>query len=82
MVKGAEMIVGAGLAGLISAHIFPGERIIEASPEPKQSHRALLRFRSPAVGELTGIEFKPVTVRKAIWSNGHFHNPTIAMEQS
>lgn len=64
------MIVGAGLAGLITAHAFPTMPIVEASPEPRAMHKALLRFRSTAVGDLVGIEFKPVTVRKGIWNRG------------
>lgn len=61
------MIVGAGLAGLIAGHVFPRHRIVEKRPEPTAAHQAVLRFRSSIVGELTGIEFRPVTVRKGIW---------------
>ena len=61
------MIVGAGLAGLIAAHIFPGE-IHEAAPEPTAMHKALLRFRSQEVSRVTGIDFKAVKVHKGIWS--------------
>lgn len=71
------MIVGAGLAGLICAHAMPQERVIEIQPEPNEVHKALLRFRTPSVGELTGIEFKPVEVRKGIWMDGQFHDPSI-----
>lgn len=71
------MIVGAGLAGLISAHAFPRETIAEIQPEPSAIHKALLRFRTKDVGELTGIEFKPVTVHKGIYEDGTFHAPNI-----
>lgn len=71
------MIVGAGLAGLIAAHAFPRSCILEAQAEPLSIHKALLRFRSPSVGELTGIEFKPVRVHKGIWLNGGFQTPDI-----
>lgn len=71
------MIVGAGLAGLISAHAFPREPIVEIQPEPSAIHKALLRFRTKDVGELTGIEFKPVTVHKGIFEDGTFHAPNI-----
>lgn len=71
------MIVGAGLAGLIAAHIFPRMPLAEASPEPRQSHRALLRFRSTAVAEVVGIEFRPVVVRKGIWADGGWCAPSI-----
>lgn len=71
------MIVGAGLAGLIAAHALPRHSIVEAQDEPTATHKALLRFRSAAVGELTGIEFKPVSVHKGIWFEGGFQQPTI-----
>lgn len=70
-------IVGAGLAGLIAAHAFPRAELIEAQPEPNAVHKALLRFRSAAVGDLCGIEFRPVTVRKGIWSEGRWQQPNI-----
>lgn len=60
------IIAGAGLSGLIAAHLFPGSPIIEPNPD-RDAHSALLRFRSPIVGELTGIPFREVTVRKSIW---------------
>lgn len=71
------MIVGAGLAGLIAAHAFPKLPIIEASPEPRENHKALLRFRSTAVSQLINIEFKPVHVRKGIWLDGAWVQPAI-----
>lgn len=71
------MIIGAGLAGLVAAHAFPKMPVFEAAPEPKMSHRALLRFRSDAVARLTGVEFKAVNVRKGIWREGAFREPTI-----
>jgi len=70
------VIVGAGLAGLITAHALPREPILEAMSEPTEIHKALLRFRSTAVADLTGVEFKPVTVRKGIWSDGSYHAPS------
>lgn len=71
------MIVGAGLAGLIAAHSLPGHKIYEQRAEPVQAHRAVLRFRSSAVGELTGVDFRPVTVRKGIWHESMWHPATI-----
>lgn len=70
-------IVGAGLAGLIAAHAWPQSQVLEASPQPRAGHRALLRFRSEAVGQLTGIEFRRVRVRKGLWAEGEFHPPAI-----
>jgi hypothetical protein len=73
------MIIGAGLAGLIAAHVFPREVVCEVSDEPQQMHRALLRFRSDAISRLTGIPFKKVRVRKGIFFNDNFHEPNIAL---
>ena len=70
-------IVGAGLAGLLAAHAWPQARLFESSGEPKQEHKALLRFRSDAVARLTGVDFRPVTVRKGIWLGGKFVQPSI-----
>jgi hypothetical protein len=71
------IIVGAGLAGLIAAHAFPRAQLVEAAPEPTAIHKALLRFRSNAVGDLCGVEFRPVTVRKGIFSEGRWQQPNI-----
>jgi hypothetical protein len=40
-------------------------------------HRALLRFRSDAVANLTGIQFRKVRVFKGIWSENRFAPPSI-----
>lgn len=77
MHKNPSTIIGAGLAGLIAAHAWPTARLIERSPEPVAGHKALLRFRSDAVARLTGIPFRKVRVRKGIWSNGTFAEPSI-----
>ena len=69
------MIVGAGLAGLIAGHAFPNMPIVEAMEEPSAIHKALLRFRSNEIARLTGIDFKPVTVRKGIWYQGDWVKP-------
>ena len=63
-------IVGAGLAGLIAGHIFPNATIVERAegPDRVERHNALLRFRSDAVSLITGIPFRKVRVRKAIWT--------------
>lgn len=63
-----KVIIGAGLAGLIAACHFKDAHIQEAGPEVAQ-HKALLRFRSKAVSELTGIPFKEVRVQKGIWTH-------------
>ena len=63
-------IIGAGYSGLIAAIHFPDAEVYEAQESPHENHRALLRFRTPAIGDLLGIQFKPVTVTKSIWFEG------------
>lgn len=73
------IIVGAGLAGLIAGHAWRNAHILEAAPEPRESHKALLRFRSEAVAHMTGVEFERVRVHKGIFSEGAFHKPNILL---
>tara|TARA_Y100000310_G_scaffold332737_1_gene408873 strand:+ start:826 stop:1725 length:900 start_codon:yes stop_codon:yes gene_type:complete len=65
-------IAGAGLAGLIAAHIFRRHEpvVFEAQKELPSNHSAILRFRTPVVSEATGIPFKKVDVQKAAMWNG------------
>lgn len=72
-------IAGAGLAGLLAAHAWPQAPVFDPAPGPRAAHRAVLRFRSDAVAQLTGIEFRPVTVRKGIWFKEGFVAPSIQM---
>lgn len=59
------IILGAGLAGCIAGHMFPGSLILERGKrEDVGAHKALLRFRSDAIGQLTGIPFRKVRVHK------------------
>lgn len=76
------MIIGAGLAGLIAAHIFPKDPIFERAAAPTQSHNALLRFRSDKVARLTRIDFRQVLVRKGIWFVNKFVPPDINLANS
>ncbi|NBQ49095.1 MAG: hypothetical protein EBV86_01280 [Marivivens sp.] len=69
-------ILGAGLAGLLAGCHFQKAEIFEASAPRQNEHKALLRFRSAAVGESVGIEFKPVRVHKAIWAAGKYVDPS------
>lgn len=73
------VIFGAGLAGLLAGCLFQTAHIHEASPSQRSTHKALLRFRSRAVGDAVGIEFRPVMVRKGIWYQNQFHTPTIQL---
>lgn len=72
-------IVGAGLSGLIAASLMPDATIVESGPQHQLNHKALLRFRNRAVGDALGIEFRRVTVRKAIYFDGKFVEPTMQL---
>lgn len=67
-------IIGAGMAGLLAAHIFRNRQpiILEAQNKLPNNHEALLRFRSTKVADATGIPFKKVEVRKQIIYQGVF----------
>lgn len=67
-------IFGAGLAGLLAGCHFQTAEIYEANSK-QESHKALLRFRTKAVGDAVGIDFKKVRVHKAIWRDGQFRQP-------
>lgn len=71
------MIIGAGLAGMIAGFVFPQDEIIEARSRDWVEHQAVLRFRTPAVSELTGIPFRQVTVRKGIWTGTEWTGPNV-----
>ena len=73
------IILGAGLSGLIAAAINPNAVVYEAGTQEAQSHRAVLRFRSSAVGDAVGIPFRKVRVYKGIWHEGLFQQPNIQM---
>ncbi len=66
-------IIGAGLAGLITACRIKDAPIFEAGPRAEQ-HHALLRFRDKSVSELTAIPFQEVTVHKGIVYGGEFYH--------
>jgi hypothetical protein len=72
-------IYGAGFAGLLAGTIFQNAELFEAGPAEQAQHRAILRFRSSAVGDAVGIEFKPVRVRKAIYFANEFVEPDIRL---
>ena len=67
-------IIGAGMAGMIAAHAFRSYSpvILEAQQGLPHNHEALLRFRSELVSDVCGVAFRPVTVRKSIYSGGQY----------
>lgn len=69
-------IIGAGLTGCLAAYAFKDAVIHEYLKEPKV-HKAVLRFRTEDVSNLTGIPFKKVTVHKAVAVNGEFVAPNL-----
>lgn len=67
------IVIGAGMAGLLAASIMRNqcERIIEAQDSLPSNHSAVLRFRSPIVGDTCNIPFKKVKAIKSYipWKN-------------
>lgn len=61
------IILGAGLAGCIAGIMNPDAVVYEAEPSPP-GHRAVLRFRSPVVSDVTGIPFQQVHVTKEVYT--------------
>lgn len=72
-------IFGAGLAGLLAGCMFQDADILEAGPSSQAEHKAVLRFRSSAVGDAVGIDFRKVRVYKGVWFAGKGVEPTIQM---
>ena len=67
-------IIGAGLAGCIAATLNPSAKVLEASEQRPDNHKAVLRFRTKAVSDLTGIEFEEIKVRKSIFFKGKHYS--------
>lgn len=59
-------IIGAGLAGLLAANMLRRHKvtILEKQTELPNNHHAVLRFRTPKIGEVLGIPFKKVLMIK------------------
>lgn len=72
-------IYGAGIAGLLAGCQFQQARIYEAAPENTAQHKAVLRFRSSAVGDAVGIDFRKVKVHKGLWLDGKNVEPSIQL---
>jgi hypothetical protein len=62
-------IIGAGLAGLLAGNLLKRSghdvRIVEMQKTIPNNHSAVLRFRSPIIGDTLGIPFKSVMMTKA-----------------
>ena len=65
-------IIGGGLAGLIAAHHFKNAHVFEAGARLAK-HKALLRFRSDSVANITGVPFRKVRVYKEVYYEGQSH---------
>jgi hypothetical protein len=67
------IIVGAGMAGLLAANMLHrhNPQVMELQSKLPNNHSAVLRFRSPVVGDVLGIPFKKVSMIKASvpWNN-------------
>lgn len=72
-------IYGAGIAGLLAGCMFQTARIYEAGPAKQAQHKAVLRFRSSAVGDAVGIDFRKVKVHKGLWVDGKSVAPSIQL---
>jgi hypothetical protein len=68
-----QIVVGAGMAGLLAANLLRDLNpvILEKQPSLPNNHSAVLRFGSPLIGEVLGINFKRVRMLKATlpWRN-------------
>lgn len=73
------IIVGAGIAGLMAANIFQRAHVFESGNAAQSNHKAVLRFRSSAVGDAVGIDFRKVIVHKGLWHEGKFVSPNIQL---
>ena len=73
MSDGDISVVGAGMAGLLTAAMLRSEcaAVYERQPSLPNNHNSLLRFRTHSVGDVLNINFKPVQVNKCIepWRN-------------
>lgn len=74
------IILGAGMSGMLAGHYFRhmNPTIIEKQGSLPNNHKALLRFRSNDVAQLSGIPFKQVSVSKMInYKEQHITEPNL-----
>jgi len=66
-------IIGAGMAGLLAANVLRRHDItvIEKQTELPNNHHAVLRFKTPEIGNILGIQFRKVNMIKTHiqWTN-------------
>lgn len=66
-------IIGAGMAGLLAAGMLRNDAtlVVDRQADLPNNHSAVLRFRSPIVGDSLNIPFRKVRVLKGIepWKN-------------
>lgn len=60
-------IIGAGMAGLLAGNMLRHHKpqLYEAQSSLPNNHEAVLRFRSPIVGDVLSIPFRKVTMMKS-----------------
>jgi hypothetical protein len=61
-------IIGAGMAGLLAANMLRRHKVVicEKQKALPNNHHAVLRFRTPEVGNVLGIQFKKVNMIKTV----------------
>lgn len=81
-----DVIIGAGLSGLICAALNARAIVFERNKHDFVSHRAVLRFRDDKIARALGLTFRKVTVRKGVYDEdtGDFTqpNPQLANQYS
>ncbi len=70
------IVLGAGMSGCLFGALNKDAIIYEAQEDIPDNHNAVLRFREDKISKATGIPFKKVKVRKAIWSDDCEINPS------
>ena len=78
------IIYGAGLAGLVCAHVMRANNPIinEAQKTLPNNHAALLRFRTEDASVATGIPFKRVSVQKSVIGQSGHHEALTMRHQN
>lgn len=74
-------IIGAGMAGLLAARMLIASgnkvKVFETQSSLPENHSAVLRFRSPNIGDILGITFKKVQVIRETIRAGTFIRSSI-----